>query len=213
MTEQKISVLVVEDHTLVREGLVSMLEAQHDMDVAGEADNGHDAVRLASELGPDVILLDLRLPGIDGLEALKRIKAEPGEVRVLVLTVHDEQAYVGEAVLAGADGYLLKTVSHSELADGIRRVMRGEAVLHPGVARTVLTELSQLASGDGGDLSVRELEILKLLAQGLSNKQIAVRLTIGVETVKTHISSILHKLGAVDRTQAVALAFRRGLLE
>lgn len=214
MTEA-IRVLVVEDHTLVREGLVAMLQSQHDMEVAGQAGDGEEALRLAAEAAPDLVLLDLRLPKVDGLEVLKRLKAEHQRTRVIVLTVHDEQAYVGEAVMAGADGYLLKTASYEELADAVRRVIQGEAVLHPAVARTVLTALSDLAGGDGGhgELSVRELEIIKLLAQGLSNREIAVRLSLGVETVKTHISSILAKLGAVDRTQAVAVALRRGLID
>lgn len=214
MTEA-IRVLVVEDHTLVREGLVAMLQSQHDMEVAGQAGDGEEALRLAAEAAPDLVLLDLRLPKVDGLEVLKRLKAEHQRTRVIVLTVHDEQAYVGEAVMAGADGYLLKTASYEELADAVRRVIQGEAVLHPAVARTVLTALSDLAGGDGGhgELSVRELEIIRLLAQGLSNREIAVRLSLGVETVKTHISSILAKLGAVDRTQAVAVALRRGLID
>ena len=214
VSDGPIRVLIVEDHTLVREGLVAMLEAEDGIDVAGECDDGEVALSKVAELEPDVILLDLRLPSLDGLEVLKRVKADRTDVRVLVLTVHDEQAYVGEAVMAGADGYLLKTVSHAELADAIRRVCKGEAVLHPAVARTALTGLRNLASGaDGGNLSVRELEILTLLAQGLSNREIGVRLEIGVETVKTHISSILHKLDAVDRTQAVAVALRKGLID
>jgi DNA-binding NarL/FixJ family response regulator len=215
MTNGTIRILVVEDHTLVREGLVAMLDGQEDIDVVGEAEDGKEALRLADELRPDVLLLDLRIPEIDGLEVLKRVKADQPGIRVLVLTVHDEQAYVAEAVVSGADGYLLKTVNHAELADAIRRLMAGEAVLHPSVARTVIKEMSNLAAGDGPstDLSVRELEVMKLLAQGLSNKQIAVRLGLGVETIKSHISSILAKLGAVDRTQAVALAMRRGLIE
>lgn len=214
MTET-ISVVVVEDHTLVREGLIAMLEGQDDIEVVGEAADGKEALRLIGELDPDVVLLDLRIPEIDGLEVLKRLKSGGTRARVLVLTVHDEQAYVAEAVVSGADGYLLKTVNHAELADAIRRLWAGEAVLHPAVARTVIKEMSNLAGGEGAstDLSVRELEVVKLLAQGLSNKQIAVRLGVGVETVKTHISSILGKLGAVDRTQAVALAMRRGLID
>lgn len=207
--------MVVEDHTLVREGLVTLLGAQEDIDVIAECGDGAEAVELGRDLSPDLVLLDLRLPGLDGLEVLRRLKAADESTRVLILTVHDEQSYVGEAVVAGADGYLLKTSSHSDLLDAIRRVMAGEAVLHPAVARSVLKELTHLASGEAasGELSTRELEILRHLAQGLSNRQIAVELGIGMETVKTHISSILHKLDAVDRTQAVAVALRRGIID
>jgi DNA-binding NarL/FixJ family response regulator len=206
-------VVVVEDHTLVREGLIAMLQSHTDIAVAGEAGDGEEALRVCASERPDVVLLDLRLPKLDGLEVLKRLKAGQPEVRVLVLTVHDEQNYVGEAVMAGADGYLLKTVAHREVADAVRRVARGEAVLHPAVARSVLSELTGGKGGPGSDLSPRELEILKLLSQGLSNRQIAEEITLGVETVKTHISHILTKLDAVDRTQAVAKAIRQGLID
>lgn len=215
MESDIIRVAVVEDHTLVREGLVTMLDSHDNIDVIVSSGDGAVAYEQILEALPDVVLLDLRLPGMDGLEVLKRLKTKVPAIRVLVLTVHDEQNYVSEAVIAGADGYLLKTVSHAELSDAVKRVHSGEAVLHPAVARQVLTELSQGSAGhsaDGG-LSVREREILMHLAQGLSNKQIASEISVGVETVKTHISSILHKLEAVDRTQAVALALRRGLIE
>lgn len=209
-----IRVLVVEDHTLVRQGLVAMLAAAEGVEVTGEAEDGERALELVSEREPDVVLLDLRLPKIDGIEVLRRSKSDDPDIRVIALTVHDEQAYVGEALLAGADGYLLKTVAHDELIDAIKRVAEGEVVLHPAVSRTAMTELTQLASRDASsDLSTRELDVLRHLAQGLSNKQIAVRLQVGVETVKTHISSILHKLDATDRTEAVAVALRRGLIE
>lgn len=209
-----IRVLVVEDHTLVRQGLVAMLAAAEGLEVTGEAEDGERALELVSADRPDVVLLDLRLPKIDGIEVLRRSKSDDPDIRVIALTVHDEQAYVGEALLAGADGYLLKTVAHEELIDAIKRVAEGEVVLHPAVSRTAMTELTQLASRDASsDLSTRELDVLRHLAQGLSNKQIAVRLQVGVETVKTHISSILHKLDATDRTEAVAVALRRGLIE
>lgn len=209
-----IRVLVVEDHTLVREGLVAMLGATDGIDVVGEAGDGERALELASSDPCDVVLLDLRLPKVDGLEVLRRLKGEDRDRRVIALTVHDEQAYVGEALLAGADGYLLKTVAHDELTDAIRRVAQGEVVLHPAVSRTALTELTQLASRDpSSELSVRELDVLRHLAEGLSNKQIALRLDVGVETVKSHISSILHKLEVSDRTEAVAVALRRRLIE
>lgn len=215
MDSDIIRVAVVEDHTLVREGLVTMLDSHDNINVVVSSGDGAEAYEQILEALPDVVLLDLRLPGMDGLEVLKRLKTKVPAIRVLVLTVHDEQNYVSEAVVAGADGYLLKTVSHAELSDAVERIHRGEAVLHAAVARQVLTELSQGSGGhtaDGG-LSVREREILVQLAQGLSNKQIASTLSVGVETVKTHISSILHKLEAVDRTQAVAVALRRGLIE
>lgn len=214
MTEP-IRVVVVDDHTLLREGLVSMLETYDDIDVAGQASDGHEALRLALEVRPDVVLLDLRLPGVDGIDVTRRLKAEAPRMRVLIVTVHQEESYVTEALRAGADGYTLKTIGHKELADTIRRVMAGEPVLHPAVARTVLADFAAITRGESppGRLSAREREVVKLLAQGLSNKQIARQLGIGVETVKTHVSSILTKLGAADRTQAVVLALRRGLVE
>lgn len=209
-----IRVLVVEDHTLVRQGLVAMLAAADGVEVAAEAEDGERALELVSGDAPDIVLLDLRLPKVDGIEVLRRLKSDHPDIRVIALTVHDEQAYVGEALLAGADGYLLKTVAHEELVDAIKRVAQGEVVLHPAVSRTAMTELTQLATRDvSTDLSIRELDVLRHLAQGLSNKQIAVRLQVGVETVKTHISSILHKLDATDRTEAVAVALRRGMIE
>lgn len=215
MAERTCRLVVVEDHTLVREGVVAMLEAHDDFEVAGQADNGIDALALCRELEPDVVLLDLRIPGKDGLQVLRELKASQPDIRVIALTVHDEEGYVGEALRAGADGYMLKTISHQELAEAVRRVMAGEAALHPAVAKKVLEDFAALSRGSkpSGQLSARELDVVKLLAQGLSNKQIARRLDIGLETVKTHVSSILEKLGAADRTQAVVLALRRGLVE
>jgi NarL family two-component system response regulator LiaR len=212
---QPLRILVVEDHTLLREGLIAMLEAYEEFEVAGQTGDGADGLRLALELLPDVVLLDLRLPGMDGLQALRELKVRAAQIKVIVLTVHEEEAYVGEALRSGADGYMLKTISHQELADAVRRVAAGEAVLHPAVARKVLSDFAALSKGERlpGQLSGREREVVELLAEGLSNKQIARRLEIGVETVKTHVSSILEKLGAADRTQAVVLALRRGLVE
>jgi NarL family two-component system response regulator LiaR len=215
MADEPIRIVVVEDHTLVREGVIAMLEAHDDFEVIGQTDNGRDAIDLVDSKEPDVVLLDLRLPGMDGLQVLREIKSRVPGTRVIVLTVHDEEGYVGEALRAGADGYMLKTITHQELAHAVRRVMQGEAMLHPAVAKKVLEEFAALTKGGRptGQLSARERDVVKLLAQGMSNKQIARRLEIGVETVKTHVSSILEKLGAQDRTQAVVLALKRGLVE
>lgn len=191
-----------------------MLDSSPEVEVVAEAKDGNDLVELATSHSPDVIVVDIRMPGLDGLEAVRRIRRANPAVKALMLTVHDEEAYVTEAVGAGATGYLLKTVSGPELVRCILAVAEGKAMLHPAVTRKLIDEFAEMArSGRGPQhLSPREQEVLQLLAYGKANKEIARDLGIGAQTVKTHISHIFTKLGAADRTGAVAVALRKGLV-
>ena len=214
MAEGKIRVMVVDDHRLVREGLANLLRLQPGIEVCGEASDGDEAVSKAKSLKPDVILMDISMPGLSGIAATRLIKKDLPEVKVIMLTMMDQEGYVYESVKAGATGYLLKNVSLEELAESIKEVHRGGATLYPEAQAHLLKEYLYLArkNRDTYGLSDRELEILQLLADGLSNKEIADRLFISVQTVKTHIAHIFDKLGVKDRTEAVASALRKGLV-
>ena len=208
-----IRLLIADDHPVVRKGLKVLLATEPDMQVVGEAEDGVEAVQKAATLKPDVVLMDLMMPRLDGIEATRRItQAEPA-ARVLVLTSFAADDKVFPAVKAGALGYLLKDSSPEELVEAIRRVHRGEPSLEPGIARKVLQELSQ---GGGGKpttdpLTERELEVLRLIAQGLANKEIAAKLFVAEWTVRTHVSNILGKLQLASRTQAALYAIRSGI--
>jgi two-component system, NarL family, response regulator LiaR len=206
----RVTILVADDHPVVRQGLRTFLALQEDMDVVGEAANGVEAAERAAELRPDVVLLDLVMPGGGGIEAARKIReASPGS-KVIVLTSYLDDASVLPALEAGAAGYLLKDVEPQELAEGVRRVHRGEGLLHPAVAPRVIREaVGPAANRDA--LTPRELDVLRLLARGLPNKLIARELGIAERTVKTHVSSILAKLGVTDRTQAALYAVRERL--
>ncbi len=210
-----IRLLVVDDHPVVREGLRSFLSTRDGLEVVGEAGDVDDAVRAAASLLPDVVLLDLVMPGGGGLTALPQLLALSPPPRIIVLTSFgaDEQALA--AVRAGANGWLGKDVPPSELESAIRTVHRGGSVLDPAVAGRVLSELSNAASGDAAidQLTIREREVLALLGEGLSNKALAARLFVAEKTVKTHVSAILSKLHLADRTQAALFAVRHGLVE
>jgi DNA-binding NarL/FixJ family response regulator len=211
-----VRVILADDHALIRQGLRAMLEGRQDIEVVAEAANGRELIDAVKEHRPDVVVVDIRMPDMDGLEAVRRIKRHDPVVKALMLTVHDEPAYVTEAIKAGATGYLLKTVSAEELAKGILTVAEGKAMLHPAITGQLLDEfagMSKAASAPVKGLSKREQDVLQLLAYGHSNKEIAKTLGIGAQTVKTHISHIFTKLGASDRTGAVALALRKGLVE
>jgi DNA-binding NarL/FixJ family response regulator len=215
-----VTVLIVDDQQLIREGLRTLLELERDITIAGDAPNGAAGVAAADELHPDVILMDIRMPGMDGVEATRRIRANDPSARILVLTTFDEDELVLEAVRAGARGYLLKDVSGSELAEAIRSVAAGGAALQPSVARKVMDAFARLAQPAPGTethlvepLSVRERAVLGLVARGLSNKEIADRLYLAEGTVKNHVSTILMKIGARDRTQAALTARKLGLLD
>ena len=213
-----IRVLICDDQALVRAGFRAILEAQPDIEVAGEAENGAEAVALAERRAPDVILMDIRMPVLDGVEATRRLVAAGSPARILVLTTFDLDEYVHAAIRAGASGFLLKDVTPAKLIEAIRVVASGDALLAPSVTRRLLerfaTTLPQRdqSSEALGELTARETEVLRLLAGGLSNAEIAAELVVSEATVKTHISSVLRKLGLRDRVQAVIVAYETGLV-
>ena len=211
MTEP-IAVLIADDHPFVRHGLRTFLETLDDVEVVGEAGNGAEAVEQAARLVPDVVLMDLVMPELDGVEATRRIRAESPTTKVIVLTSFDADEQVFPAIKAGAAGYLLKDVRPAELAEAIRKASRGEALLAPSVAAKLMQEVAGDRSPAAG-LTERELEVLRLIARGLSNKMIARELVVSEKTVKTHVSNILAKLHLTDRTQAALYAVREGLAE
>jgi NarL family two-component system response regulator LiaR len=210
----KITVMIVDDHAVVRQGLRSFLELQDDLEVVGEASDGAEAVALAKELMPDIILMDLVMPGMDGVEATRAITTAVPSARVLVLTSFSEDEKVFASIKAGAHGYLMKDVLPPELVKAIRTVYRGEAQLHPEIARKLMHEFSSPTPvAPKHDLTDRELEVLRLIAQGKSNKEIAEELVLSEKTVKTHVSNILQKLHLSDRTQAAVYALKQRLVE
>jgi NarL family two-component system response regulator LiaR len=209
-----ITVLLIDDHRVVRQGLRDFLELQDDIEVIGEAASGEEGVRLAQELLPDVVLMDMVLPGIDGVEATRRVKAVSPSTRIIVLTSFADDDKVFPAIKAGAISYLLKDVQPEELARAIRAAQRGEAVLHSEVAAKLMQEFSAPRTADNPveQLTEREMDVLRLIAKGQSNKEIADTLVISEKTVKTHVSNILSKLHLADRTQAAIYALRQRLV-
>lgn len=205
----KIRLLIVDDHPVVRDGLRGMLESQADFEVAGEAGDGREAVSLVEDLEPEIVLMDLRMPEMDGVAALLEIKKIKPQVQVLVLTTYDSDADILPAIEAGAAGYLLKDSSREELFDGIRAASQGETVLAPTVAARLVGRMRGSAEEQ---LSSREVEVLQLVADGNSNGEIAQQLHISQATVKSHLVNIFGKLGVSDRTAAVTAALRRGIL-
>ena len=213
-----IRVVVADDQGMVRSGFSILLNAQPDIEVVGEAVNGKEAVDRVAELGPDVILMDVRMPVMDGLQATRAIASVDGAPRVLVLTTFDLDDYVYEALRAGASGFLLKDASAGELAEAVRVVAAGDALLAPGVTRRLIAEFARLGAPRGAtrknieDLTERETEVLALVARGMSNAEIAGHLVVAEQTVKTHVSRILMKLALRDRAQAVVFAYECGLV-
>jgi DNA-binding NarL/FixJ family response regulator len=214
-----IRVLLCDDQALVRSGFRMILEAREDIEVVGEAEDGAQALELARRRRPDVILMDVRMPRLDGVEATRRLVEAGSEARVLILTTFDLDEYVYEALRAGASGFLLKDLQPAELVEAIRVVARGEALLAPTVTRRLLDRFAHALPGRPGEqppglssLTEREREVLGLLADGLSNAELAERLFLSETTVKTHVSSILRKLGLRDRVQAVVMAYQAGLV-
>jgi NarL family two-component system response regulator LiaR len=210
-----ITVLLVDDHEMVRRGVRAFLETRPDITVVAEAGSGEEAVRLAAEHAPDVALMDLIMPGMDGVEATRRLTARSPRTNVVMLTSYHDDEHIFPAIRAGALSYVLKEVGPEELADAVRKAAAREAILHPRVAARVVRELHGARRDEPNvfrELSDRELEVLKLIAEGLSNAEIAGRLYVSEKTVKSHVSNILGKLHLVDRTQAAVYAWRQGVV-
>jgi DNA-binding NarL/FixJ family response regulator len=213
-------ILLADDHDLFREGLASLINAQPDLQVAGQAVDGLEAFAKARELCPDLIIMDIQMPVCDGLEATRLIRSDQPEARILILTVHDEDQKLFEAIKAGASGYILKNTNSANFLADVRAALAGDAPLAPRLARRMLDEFARLASktspnapvSSPAELTLREREILQYLADGLSDKQIATQLALSLHTVKTHVRNILSKLHAVNRRHAADLAEREGWL-
>jgi len=213
----KIRVLLADDHTVVREGTRELLEREHDMEVVGEAGDGEEAVRLATELTPDIVIMDIAMPKVNGIEATRRLKEILPATAVLVLSAYDDDQYIFALLEAGAAGYLLKNVRSRELVEAIRAVHAGESVLHPVIARKVVNRFAAAAGKpreerESERLSEREMEVLVLAARGMSNKNIAHELVLSERTVQAHLGNIFRKMEVSSRTQAVLDAMRKGWL-
>jgi DNA-binding NarL/FixJ family response regulator len=215
-----VTIVVADDHQVVRSGFAALLGTQPDFTVVGTAADGAEAVRISRELNPDVVLMDVRMPGMDGIEATRQLAGSPeGGPRILILTTFDLDEYVYDALCAGASGFLLKDVTAERLFDAVRVVAAGDALLAPAVTRRLISEFARLrprqdtaAPAALDSLTARETQVLRLVAEGLSNPEIAGRLVVTEETVKTHVSRVLTKLGLRDRTQAVVAAYESGLV-
>jgi len=210
-------VLIADDHALFREGTRSLIEQENDMEVSGEASDGTEAVKLVKELRPHVVLMDIAMPKVNGIEATRQIKADYPATAVLILTAYDNDQYIVALLEAGAAGYLLKNVSGADLVNAIRAVHAGEAVLHPTIAKKVFSRLGSSgrqppATSPETDLSEREMEILKLAARGMSNQDIAAQLFLSRRTVQAHLANIFRKMDVGSRTEAVLQALRKGWL-
>jgi NarL family two-component system response regulator LiaR len=211
---EAITVMLIDDHRVVRQGLRDFLELQGDNEIVGEASSGEEGVQIARELLPDVVLMDLVMPGIDGVETTRRVKAASPSSRVIVLTSFADDNKVFPAIKAGAISYLLKDISPEELAHAIRAAQRNEAVLHPEVAAKLMQEFSAPKGNEAmvEQLTARELDVLRLIAKGKSNKEIADTLIVSEKTIKTHVSNILSKLHLADRTQAAIYALKQRIV-
>lgn len=210
-----VNVVVVDDHRVVRAGLVALLSRHREITIVGEAGNGAEAVRLARALKPDVVLMDIRMPEMNGVEATRQIRAESPTVEVLILTTYDDDELIWSGLEAGAKGYLLKDAPAEELISAIFQVAAGHSILPPNIAAKLVTRIRHGGGSPerpSANLTERELDILRLIAQGTPNKEIAATLHISENTVKTHISNVLHKMDAKDRTEAVAKALTQGLI-
>lgn len=214
----KIRVLLADDHAIVREGVKMILAKESDFEVVGEADDGRQALQLVERLKPHVVVMDISMPGMSGIEATQQVKEAHPNVNVLALTMHEDESYVFKLLRSGASGYVLKRAAAQDLVQAVRAAAKGEAFLYPSVARKVVEDyLKRVEAGENRDrydgLTDREKEILTLIAQGQSNQEIARKLYISIKTVQTHRAHILEKLGLHDRTELVRYAIRKGLIE
>ena len=217
---ERIKVLIADDHRVVREGLMAILKTKENIEVVGEAQDGQEAIEKARTLEPDVILMDVSMPRMGGVEATRQIKREFPHIGIIALTMYDEQQYIFDLVRAGATGYLLKDTESSQIVEAIRAIYRGESLIHPSVASKILAEFSLLAQKKGKkpswedhDLTEREITVVRLVADGKTNKEIANNLDLSEKTVKNHVRNIFHKLQVYDRTQAAILAIRKGIID
>jgi len=208
-----VRILLVDDEPLVRQGMRMILDAEQDLEVIGEADDGADAVQLARREAPEVVCMDVRMPEIDGIRATELLLRLPEPPKVLVVTTFEHDGYVLDALLAGASGFLLKRSRAEEMVQAVRTIAHGDSLLFPGAVRTLLQPRAATAAYTGPALTPREAEVLAAVARGASNAEIAAQLVLGTETVRTHVASVLRKLGARDRTQATVVAYRTGLVE
>lgn len=212
-----IKVLIADDHALLREGIVKILSLEEDLEIIGEASRGEEAITLARKLKPDVILMDINMPGINGIEATKIIKEEMPEIGVIALTIHDDEEYIFELVRVGVSGYVLKDIQPERLIAAIKDVAFGKSVIHPDITAKLLGEFNRLSErktrpSNYDDLTNRELDVLQLIARGMANKDIAQSLFISEKTVKNHITNIFRKLNVEDRTQAALYAIKNKLV-
>lgn len=211
----KIKMLLVEDHIVVRQGIKALLADEPDIEIVGEADNGRQALHLVSELRPDVVLMDISMPGLNGIEATRQIRQRYSEVKVIILSMHANEEYVFQVLRAGASGYVLKQSDSSEVLTAIRAALSGGSFLSPPISRAVIDDYVHRAEvrGQGSDLDLltsREREVLQLLAEGLSNREIAEQLNISIKTVETHRSNMMNKLDVKSKTDLVKYALRKG---
>jgi two-component system, NarL family, response regulator DegU len=212
----KISVMIADDHSMVRQGLKQILELEDDIAVVAQAANGEEAVRLAREHKPDVILMDINMPGTNGLQAIKELKQDKHPYKVIVLTIHQDREYLFKTLQMGSEGYVLKDAEPSVLIEAIRNVFRGQSYIQPNMTRELVKEFNRVTlhekdKQDENNLTSREIEVLDLIAEGMINKEIAKQLYISEKTVKNHVSNIFKKLNVSDRTQAAIYAFKHNL--
>jgi DNA-binding NarL/FixJ family response regulator len=206
-------VLIVDDHPVTRDGLRTALGMADDIEVAGEASSGEEAIKVAAEVRPDVVFMDVRMPGMNGIQATRLIRENHPDTKVVLFTIDESRASVAEAIQAGVSGYLLKDASVGELINAARQAMQGKAVIHPSLTQAFIEEVQLVDRPPEAPLSPREVEILQKIAYGSTTKEVADQLGISFHTVKTHLERIFEKLGANDRAQAVAIAIRQGLVD
>ena len=214
--ENRISVLIADDHSLIRQGLKQILEIEKDLAVVAQASNGSEAVQLARECRPDVILMDINMPGTNGLQAIKEIKQEKLECKIIVLTIHEDREYLFKTLQMGAEGYVLKDAEPSVLIEAIRNVYLGQSYIQPNMTMELVKEFNRITKHEKekhneNNLTAREIEVLELIAEGMINKEIAKQLYISEKTVKNHVSNIFRKLNVSDRTQAAIYAFKHNI--